>query len=101
ELLIVEEKRIPGRDRAFQFLVIDIFRHGEFAADIVDITAVATVPADDAGSDIAADRKVDEAFAGVAPVAVRNLVHFQVEGAVGAAGAIGLVGNDPDRPRLA
>ena len=47
------------------------------AFDIVDVAAVAPIPADRAQRDVARQGRVDESLAGIAPVAVRDLVQLR------------------------
>ena len=73
---------------------------GQRARHVVDIARVLAVPADHARRDVGGDGQVDEPFAGVAEIAVGDLVQLQIYRPVGA-GEIGLVGDDSHGAGLA
>ena len=91
-VIILDERGVVHRDPGG--------REGQAARDIVDIAGVMPVPHHEPRRDVARQRHVDEAFAGIAEPAVRNAVKLELHRAVDAT-EIGLVGDDADGARLA
>src|SRR3546814_16744307 len=89
----------PGPPRSTRtdtlFPLTTLFRSAA-ARDIVDVTRVVAIPADEAQRRALAERGVDETFDDAAEIAVRDIVEFDPDLAIGAAG-VGLVGDKTDR----
>ena len=87
---------VPGREGAYS---VDDTRTGIGAVDVVDVSGVLLVPADEAHRGVAGQRDVDESLELIALAAMIDRVAFQVV-AAGERLRIGLVGDDADGARF-